>query len=90
MGVQRNSEFGMELMTAFWISLTLWLSNNSVMRGIFQVSFGLIILERTKLMELWEPRMIGVGVNEGIDGIQGEFQMGMRRGNELYGRLLGK
>ena len=65
-------------MIVFWISLTLWLSNNSVMRGIFQVSFGLIRLERTRLEELREARMIGEGVNEGINGIQGEFQMGMK------------
>ena len=52
--------------------------------------FGLIKSERNRLVELGESGMIGAGVNEGIDGIQGEFQMGMRRGNELYGRLLGK
>jgi hypothetical protein len=64
-------------MTIFWIFLTLWLSNNSVKRGIFHMAFGLIRSERTRLVELGEPGMIGAGVNEGIDGIQGEFQMGM-------------
>jgi hypothetical protein len=47
------------------------------MRGIFQVAFELIRLEITKLVELGGQGMIGDGVREGIDGIQGEFQMGM-------------
>jgi hypothetical protein len=76
-GVQRNFEFGEELTTVFWIFLTLWLSNSAVKKGIFQVQFGLIKSERTRLVELGESEMIGVGVNASIDGIHGEFQMGM-------------
>jgi hypothetical protein len=43
------------------------------MRGIFQVAFELIKSERTRLVEFGELGMIGEGVKEGIDGIQGEF-----------------
>jgi hypothetical protein len=63
-------------MTIFWISLTLRLPNKPEMRGIFQVPLALIKLEMTRLEEEGEPRMIGEGMKEGIDGIQGEFQMG--------------
>jgi hypothetical protein len=64
-------------MTVFWISLTLRLSNKLEMRGRFQVPFELSKSEMTSLEEEWEPGMIGEGMKEGIDGIQGEFQMGV-------------
>jgi hypothetical protein len=76
-GVQRNSEIEGELMAVFLISLTLWVSNRDDMRGIFQVLFGLIRSERTRLVELGGPGKRGTGMKEGIDGIHGAFQMGM-------------
>jgi hypothetical protein len=47
------------------------------MRGIFQVAFGLIRSDRTRLVELGGVGVIGDGVKDGIYGIQGEFQIGM-------------
>jgi hypothetical protein len=47
------------------------------MRERFQVPFELIKSEMTRLEEEGEPRMIGEGMKEGTDKIQGEFQMGV-------------
>jgi hypothetical protein len=64
-------------MMIFWIFLTLWMSKRAKRRGVFQVAFRLMRSETTRLEELGRLRELWDGKKEGIEGIQGEFQIGM-------------